>query len=234
MGITNFIAKRLVNYDSDKSPAFKLRKIRAERIKILINECYNKYGEVRIIDIGGTRTYWNIFSLNYLAEKKVQISVVNLPSEIPLPSNDHIFTYYHGDACNLVEFKDKSFHIAHSNSVIEHVGADANRIKFAQEIKRVSNTYYIQTPNYWFPLEPHFMTPFFQFLPEKIRIKMVQNFALGWFERSKDYKEAKAIVDSCNLLTQQDLQTLFPEADLYKEKIGFIIKSFVMIKNCIV
>ena len=85
MGITNFVARQLVNYDSEKSPAFKLRKIRSERIKILINECFNKYGEVKIIDIGGTRTYWNIFSLDYLTEKKVKISVVNLPSDIPLP-----------------------------------------------------------------------------------------------------------------------------------------------------
>lgn len=231
MGITNFIARKLVNYDSDKSPAFKLRKVRAERIKILINECFDKYGEVKIIDIGGTRTYWNIFSLSYLTEKKVSISVVNLPSEITLPQNDHIFTFHIGDACDLVNFKDKSFHIAHSNSVIEHVGDNANRIKFAQEIKRVSDTYYIQTPNYWFPMEPHFMTPFFQFLPKKMRIKMVQNFALGWFERAKDFNEAKEIVDSCNLLTKQEFENLFQDGQLYLEKIGFFIKSFIMIKN---
>ena len=131
----------------------------------------------------------------------------------------------------MLEFKDKSFHLAHSNSVIEHVGEKINRMKFSNEIKRVSDIYYVQTPNYWFPMEPHFMTPFFQFLPESVRITLVQNFALGWFGRAKDFNSAKAIVDSCNLLTKQDLETLFPEAKLYKEKIGFLVKSFVVIQN---
>lgn len=60
---------------------------------------------------------------------------------------------------------------------------------------------------------------------------MVQNFALGWFERAKDFNEAKEIVDSCNLLTKQEFENLFQEGQLYLEKIGFFIKSFIMIKN---
>jgi len=47
MAVTRYFAKKLINYQSEKSPAFKLRKKRAERIKVIIKECYDKYGEVK-------------------------------------------------------------------------------------------------------------------------------------------------------------------------------------------
>lgn len=231
MAITHFFAKTLINYQSENSPAFKLRKKRAERIKTLIEECYEKNGKVNIIDIGGTRTYWNIFPKHFLIEKKVQVTIVNLPSKIPPPQSDDIFSFISGDGCNLSGFADNSFHIAHSNSVIEHVGNNFSRAKFAKEIKRVAETYYLQTPNYWFPVEPHFVTPFFHWLPKPLRIKLVRNFDLGWFKKAKDYHEAKKQVDSCNLLRRRDLTWLFPEAIIHKEKIAILNKSFVLMNK---
>ena len=231
MGLTLYVAKKMINYQSEKSPAFKLRKKRAERIKSIIKESYDKYSEVNIIDIGGTKTYWNIIPTEFLIEHKVHISVVNLPSDNPFPENDNIFSFYEDDGCNLVKFPDNSFHIAHSNSVIEHVGNDSNREKFAREIKRVARVYYLQTPNYWFPIEPHFVTPVFHWLPRKIRIKLVCCFALGWYKRAKTYNEAEKFVDNCRLLTKKELKVLFPEAIIFKERILFFIKSFMLIKK---
>ncbi len=102
---------------------------------------------------------------------------------------------------------------------------------FAYEIKRVAKVYYLQTPNFWFPLEPHFITPFFQWLPRKIRIRLILYFNLGWIDRAKNYQEAVEKIDSCQLLTKKELSSLFPEATIYKEKILFFIKSFILIKN---
>lgn len=231
MAITHFIAKKLINYESEKSAAFKLRMKRAERIKVLIEECYNKFGKVNIIDVGGTKTYWKIIPREYLLEKNVHITLINLPSKTPLPENDNIFSFETGDGCNLINIADNSFHIAHSNSVIEHVGKEPNRILFANELKRVAEIYYLQTPNYWFPIEPHFMTPFFQWLPEKLRIKLILNFNLGWSKKADNYQKAKDTVDRCNLLTKSDLKRLFPEATLYKEKFAFLNKSLMVVKN---
>lgn len=231
MAITTFFAKKLINYQSDKSLAFRLRKKRAERIVALIEECYARNGKVNIIDIGGTRMYWNIIPTDYLVKNKVSITLVNLSSDGSLPADDPVFTFCIGDACNLENFEDKSFHIAHSNSVIEHVGDNLNRIKFAAEIKRVAESYYLQTPNYWFPVEPHFVTPFYHWLPESIRIKLLMNFDLGWYKKSKSRSEAKEMIDGCRLMTKKDLNALFPEADVYRERIGFLVKSFVLIKK---
>lgn len=233
MAMTRSFAKKLINYQSKKSPAFKLRKIRAKRIKTLIKECYDKYAEVNIIDIGGTKIYWNIIPTEFLIENNVHISIVNLPSDNPLPPNDNIFSFYEGDGCSLVDFSNNSFHIAHSNSVIEHVGNDSNRVKFAREIKRIAIAYYLQTPNYWFPIEPHLVTPFFHWLPNKIKIKLTCYFDLGWFKKAKTYSEAEKRLEYCRLLTKKELKTLFSETEtsIYKEKILFFVKSFILINK---
>jgi hypothetical protein len=58
------------------------------------------------------------------------------------------------------QYRDKEFDIAFSNSVIEHVGNDLRIRQMADEVRRVGRNY-LQTPNYYFPLEPHFFFPFF-------------------------------------------------------------------------
>jgi hypothetical protein len=229
MSITHFIAKKLINYQSKKSVAFKLRAKRSVRLKQLITECYKKYGKVNIIDIGGTKLYWNIIPESFLRENRVTIAVVNLPNGQALPENDDVFSFYNGNGCNLVNFTDKSFHIAHSNSVIEHVGSDENRVKFANEIKRVSEFYYLQTPNFWFPIEPHFVTPFFHWFPIPVKIWLLLHFNLGWYKKAKDKKQAQSLIDGQRLLSKKDLLALFPDSTLYKERFSLFIKSFTVI-----
>jgi hypothetical protein len=227
---TNFV-KRITDYNSEDSIVFKFRKKRAEKIKQLISACYAETGEVSIIDIGGTKTYWKIIPATFLKANNVHITILNLPSSTPLPCDDEIFTFKEGDACNLVEFSNHSFHIAHSNSVIEHVGNRDKKVMFARELQRVAKKYYVQTPNYWFPLEPHFMFPFFHWLPQKMRIKLNLCFNLGWMHKAMNYEEAKQNVESCDLLSQNELISLFSDCVLYKEKLLLFTKSLIVIKQ---
>jgi hypothetical protein len=231
MSITNFIAKKLINYQSENSFAFKMRKKRAERIKDLITECYKENGSVKIIDVGGLEVYWKIIPRQFLLDNKVQITCVNLPGSAIACKNDEIFTYVDGDGCNLVGFADKTFHLSHSNSVIEHVGDKTNTQNFAKEVMRVADKVYLQTPNFWFPMEPHFMTPFFHWLPKEVRIKLLMNFNLGWYKKTSSYEAAKSHIEHCNLLTAKDLKKLFPGSVLYYEKIFFFTKSLIVIKK---
>ena len=55
-------------------------------------------------------------------------------------------------------FPDGSFPVVFSNSVIEHV-PKALQPAFAREIRRVGNRYFVQTPNRFFPIEPHYQMP---------------------------------------------------------------------------
>jgi hypothetical protein len=232
MSITSFFRKKLINYKSEDSFAFKMRKKRAGRIMNLIDNCFQKNGKVNIIDVGGTETYWKIIPRDFLISRKVHITAVNLPETTSTFQNSDLFTFIDGDGCKLINIKDKSFHIAHSNSVIEHVGSTWERkVAFAEETKRVAENYYVQTPNYWFPVEPHFVTPFYHWFPKSLRIKMLQNFKLGWYEKTSNYQDAKKAVEGCDLLSEKEMKKLFSEAKLYKEKFYFLTKSLIMIKK---
>jgi len=97
----------------------------------------------------------------------------------------------------------------------------------ANEVARIGKQYYIQTPNRYFPIEPHFVFPFFQFLPISIRVWLVQNFKLGWFPKIPDYQKALLEVTSIRLLTKSEVQVLFPDAEIFEEKYFGLTKSFV-------
>lgn len=185
-----------------------------------------------LLTLAGQKPIGKLSPRIFWFQKKVRITAVNLPETTAQFENDEIFTFIDGDGRDLPNIADKSFHLARSNSVIEHVGVDwENKQKFAEETKRVAEKYYVQTPSYWFPMEPHFMTPGFQRLPQWARIKLVQNLALGWYKKTPNYEMAKAAVEGCDLLTKKEMKKLFPDANLHKEKIGFLTKSFVVIKG---
>jgi hypothetical protein len=98
----------------------------------------------------------------------------------------------------------------------------------AREVKRVGMRYFVQTPNKYFPIEPHFLFPCFQFLPVPVRTWLLQHFHLGWRGRVADPQAARASVNSVRLLTRAELTDLFPEASLFEEKLLGLTKSFVV------
>ena len=57
-------------------------------------------------------------------------------------------------------FADKSFAIATSNAVLEHVGSAANQIRFVAELMRVAQKVFITVPHRFFPVEHHTAIPF--------------------------------------------------------------------------
>src|SRR5690349_16939443 len=72
---------------------------------------------IRILDIGGTVSYWQALEPLWQG-RQLDITLVNLGVE---PSDDGIFHVRSGNACAL-EYPDMAFDVVHSNSVIEHVG----------------------------------------------------------------------------------------------------------------
>src|SRR3954470_14259629 len=65
-------------------------------------------------------------------------------------------------------FADGEFDLAYCSSVIEHV-APADRAAFAAELRRVARGWYVQTPAYSFPVEPHALLPFAHWLAPALR-----------------------------------------------------------------
>lgn len=196
----------------------------------MIEVVFNKYGFVNIVDVGGTDIYWNIVPGHYLDDRNVTVTVVNLPGENP-PEDYGRYKFIDADACNLDIFPKNKFHIAHSNSVVEHVGDWERMLQFAKEISRIAEFYFVQTPNFWFPLEPHCMTPFFHWLPKPLRVWMVLHFQLGHWEKANSISEAVRSVEGARLVDKKMFQELFNDGSILTERLFLLPKSFIAIRK---
>ncbi len=230
MSITGILAKRFTDYSRRESIGSKLRAKRIGPLLEMIETVFSKHGSVSVIDIGGTEQYWDIIPQGYLDEHKVTVTVVNLPGSA-LPKDHGPFLFVGADGCDLAAFKDKSFHIAHSNSVVEHVGDWERMVRFAKELSRVSNAHFVQTPNFWFPIEPHCMTPFFHWLPKPMRVWLVSRLQLGHWKKAASIDEAVRVVESARLLNRKMFQALFKDAHVLTERFFRLPKSFIAVKK---
>jgi hypothetical protein len=102
---------------------------------------------------------------------------------------------------------------------------------FAAEVRRVASAYVVQTPYFWFPIEPHFMVPFFHWLPESSRAKLLVRLPLGHIGRAASLDEAITCVQSAQLVDQAMFRTLFPDGRLHVERIAGVPKSLVAVRN---
>lgn len=178
---------------------------------------------VQILDIGGTEVYWE--RMNFINNDNVHITLLNLEKVDVKHKN---FTGVKGDACNLNMYKDNQFDVVYSNSVIEHLFSFENQKKMADETQRVGKYFFIQTPNFYFPIEPHWLFPFFQFLPLKTRVLLTKKFDLGHYKKCHTHEAAVERVEEVKLLTEKKMKNLFPKAKVYREKFLGMTKSVSM------
>src|SRR4029077_17683516 len=120
----------------------------------------------RVLDVGGTPGNWSLLAA------RAQVKILNLPRAI---EDRGSLTWVFADGCQL-PFRDKSFDVVFSNSVIEHLGDPFRHEQFAREIARVGVRYFVQTPNRWFPVEHHLLTPLIHFLPWSWQRRLVGRF----------------------------------------------------------
>ncbi len=201
------------------------QRFREKRFKFFISllNRVKSGGTIKILDIGGTEIYWE--RMNYVNNANIQVTLLNL-EEIPTRKSN--FISIKGDACNLSAFKDNEFDIVFSNSVIEHLFTNENQEKMAKEAMRVGKYYYIQTPNRYFPVEPHWLFPFFQFLPFKLRVFLTRKLSLGHYEKAASKDEAIQRVNEVKLLSEKEMKKLFPGAQIYREVFFGLTKSITM------
>lgn len=178
---------------------------------------------IQILDIGGTETYWE--RMGFSSDETVHITLLNLEL---LQIRNSSFTSVQANACDLSRYPDDQFDIVFSNSVIEHLFTFENQQKMANEVRRVGKNFYVQTPNYYFPLEPHWLFPFFQFLPFNVRVFLTQNFSLGHHPKCKDKAAAIERVKEVQLLSEKQMKRLFPEGKVYRERFLGLTKSVSM------
>jgi 2-polyprenyl-3-methyl-5-hydroxy-6-metoxy-1,4-benzoquinol methylase len=164
--------------------------------------------------------------MGFAASPEVEIVLLNLEhQEVP---SEHMRSLI-GNATDLSMFESDGFDIVISNSVIEHLPNLELQRQMASEIQRVGVRHWVQTPNRRFPLEPHFLFPFFQYLPLAAQSWLLAHMDLGWFPRERDPDAARATVRSVRLMTKRELCDLFPNSRVLSERAFGMVKSFIVI-----
>jgi ubiquinone/menaquinone biosynthesis C-methylase UbiE len=175
------------------------RKYRTQKIELFLRLIRQRGKGGRLLDVGGGPGIDGEFLELYAAFDEVV--VVNLElAEFKAPAGVRVKSIV-ADGREL-PLESGSFDWVFSNAVIEHVGGWEHQERFAQEIQRVAaRGYFVTTPNKYFPIEPHAMLPFYQFLPVFLQ-KKVAPYSPGYL---RAYEEI-------NLLSAGQMKKLFPGA----------------------
>ena len=177
------------------------RKFRTQKIKLFLQMAAESQSRSRLLDVGGGAGVDGEFLQLY--SQFAAVMVVNLaPRILQAPLGVRLEIMAADGRC--LPFRSGSFDWVFSNAVIEHVGDWADQQRFAQEIRRVAfRGYFITTPNRYFPLEPHTLLPFYQFLPVGVQ-RRVARYSPGYVRK----------YEAINLLSAAQMRELFPEADV--------------------
>lgn len=136
-------------------------------------------------------------------------------------------------------FDNKYFDIVYCSSVIEHTTVEKADVwewkdekefksasfkrqrQFAEEIIRLGKQYFVQTPNKTFPIESHTWLPIVGYLPRRYLLPILSLSNRYWVKKSQP---------DFNLLTINEMQTLFPDAEIVCENKLGLTKSIMAIK----
>lgn len=122
----------------------------------------------------------------------------------------------HGDAGQPLDFADGEFDVVFSNSLIEHLPRD-RRPTFAAEVRRVGGRYFVQTPARSFPIEPHYLIPFLQFMPDWLARRLAR------------FGAPHGPYEPIHLLGKRELMRLFPDGRILTEWFGPFPKSYMAV-----
>jgi len=127
---------------------------------------------------------------------------------------DYPGPFVRADATRGLPFADGEFDLAYCSSVIEHVPRE-QRAAFARELRRVARGWYVQTPAFSFPVEPHALLPAAHWLPAALRRPYWRLGVAGDWE-------------DIALLRRAEMAALFGEP--VAERVGPLVKSWVSVR----
>ena len=152
-----------------------LRRFRPRRLRLFYSS-FRITEETKVFDLGGGLYFWELAKSEGLPVP--QVTVLNIrPGPERLPPG---IVWVLGDARSS-GLSDLSFDIVFSNSLVEHLADWNSQVQFASEVRRLAPNYFVQTPNKWFFVEPHFVTPFIHWVPAPVRRGLGPRSTLwGW------------------------------------------------------
>ena len=167
-----------------------------------------------VLDLGVTcdRTYSHSNYLEQWYPYKNRITACGIDDAKFLEEMHPGLRFVRADGRNL-PFADREFDYVHSSAVVEHAGSREKQAAFLREAWRVARKgIFITTPNRWFPVEFHTVTPFAHWLPANAFRKLCKMRGLDFF----------ASEDNLNLLSFSDLRRLAIEAEMENFKVASV------------
>ena len=224
------IEQQRLRFAGKLSGYFRNRRDKRLRDLILI-ERKRVLGIFTIIDLGGRVDYWKRVGFDFLEANDISVVCVNYTYEELYGENimhPRVASAV-GDACKMVDITDNQYNFVHSNSVIEHVGQFSNVRAFAREVHRLAPAYYVQTPYFWFPFDPHWpRMPLFHWMPMPWRYKLLCRFGLGWGGPCRDIDHAMHDLEGTKLLDRRQMSDLFPQGVVRFEWFLGLPKSMIV------
>lgn len=208
----------LTDTDSSRSLSGRARR---RRWQYLV-ETFPSLADMRVLDLGGTPDSWRLSPVLPKA-----VTTVNLQL---LESSTPNIVAVQGDACDLpVEIASDHYDLVYSSSLLEHVGGHVQRQKLVDNIHQRADRHWIQTPYRYFPVEPHWLFPGFQWLPYEMRVRVSMKWNRGHI-RTYTRHEAEDQVDEIDLIGISQMRRYFPSSTIWYERFAGLIKSLVAIK----
>jgi hypothetical protein len=202
-----------------------LRKFRPIRVR-LFYKLLRIDASTRVLDLGGGAMFWDLaLSLGFPLPK---ITVLNIRP----PANDarEYMTWVLGDA-RQTQFKDSSFDVVFCNSLVEHLGGWEGQVRLAKEIRRLAHSYFVQTPDRRFPIEPHLLTPFIHWLPKLMQRRLIRNFTVWGIATRPSRSYCEGLFKELALISSREMRILFPDARLVIERFFTLPKSVIAVRT---
>ena len=206
------------------SPTSLAARLRGRRWDLFLRRFPDVAG-MRVLDLGGTAGAWAAARV-----RPRHVTLLNMEEQVP--ADEEWITQVTGDACDPPpEVMDQRFDLVYSNSTIEHLGGHARRVAFARVVHAAADHHWVQTPNRYFPIEPHWLFPGFQFLPVPARAFVSRNWPLGWYSRP-GAEEATVVegVLEIELLGAAEMRQYFPESEIVPERLLGLTKSLIAVR----
>jgi hypothetical protein len=201
--------------------AFQAR-FRRRRSRLLREHCPDLH-RLRVLDLGGSRHFWEMMPADMVPADLTLLNIEDDGSAVSHTGRLDALKVELYDGTT-IPYPDGHFDVLICNSVIEHV-PPAQRARFCGEALRVSKRYFIQTPAYAFPIEPHFVLPAIHWLPRSLGRRLIPFGPWALLSRPTRAK-MDSYFDNTHLLTARDLRALLPGARLVRERLFGLTKSY--------
>lgn len=175
--------------------------------------------DLRVLDLGGTPSHWT-----RVPTKPAHVVVVNLD---PFEATEGVDVVV-ADACDLPSSLN-DFDLVYSNSLLEHLGGHERRRVFAGVVRDLAPRSWVQTPYRYFPIEPHWLFPGFQFLPLRTRVAITRRWPLGHI-RAEGARAVEATL-GVELVDRTEMDYLFPDSTILSERFCGLTKSLIAVRH---